>query len=384
MADMDKISRDDAEQAAKKLPKFPNNPPGEHVRRPEGPPADDGPPGTAPHEGQQGGVLPPRSRSTAAGSLLEDHVRPEGDGRRRAGRDQRYARRASRDKELHVGVGQCRARHRRGPRHLRRPGLPPVTAQLGGGRRPGGLDVQGVCGRRRPQGRVLAAGTSSTGTPPYELPDGNFVENQGDSDYGSAVSLLKRHRGLRQHGVHRHDPGHGRRPGEDHQDGQRHGRTAVEGTRGAAPDSPTRRPGSCPTPAWHWVRRRSARSTWRTATRRSPTAAWRWRPTSSRSVGRRRRRGPSTKHKSAEGERAVSEDIAADTSYALATGGRGRQTATRRRSSTAPPQARPGTATKDGGAVSVLMVRRLHATARDRQSMYVRGTGNGQLDGWLP
>ena len=56
------------------------------------------------------------------------------------------------------------------------------------------------------------------GNSPIEVGDAE-IENQGDTDYGSAVSLLTGHRGLHQHRLHRPHPGARERPRGHHRHG---------------------------------------------------------------------------------------------------------------------------------------------------------------------
>ncbi len=89
-------------------------------------------------------------------------------------------------------------------------------------------------------------------------------------------------------------------------------------------------------------------------------------------------------HKSPEGERAVSEDIAADTSYALqqvVESGSGFNSVGS--VFDRPAAGKTGTATKTGGAVSSSWYTG-YTPQLSTAVMYVRGTGNDQLDGWLP
>ncbi|MFC5731255.1 MULTISPECIES: transglycosylase domain-containing protein [Nocardioides] len=80
--------------------------------------------------------------------------------------------------------------------------------------------------------------------------------------------------------------------------------------------------------------------------------------------------------------RAISEDIAADTSYAMETVVRS-GTGTGAQAIGRPAAGKTGTATKDGGAVSSAWFAGF-TPQLSTAVMYVRGKGNGQLDGWLP
>ena len=80
---------------------------------------------------------------------------------------------------------------------------------------------------------------------------------------------------------------------------------------------------------------------------------------------------------------ALAEDIAADVSYAMQQVAETGTGATALSGFAWPAAAKTGTATKEGGAVSSSWFAGYtaqYATA----VMYVRGVGNGQLDGWLP
>lgn len=87
-------------------------------------------------------------------------------------------------------------------------------------------------------------------------------------------------------------------------------------------------------------------------------------------------------HKASDGERAVSEDIAADTSYAL-------QQVVEKGSGDAalaldrPAAGKTGTATNDDGDVTSAWFSG-YTPQLSTAVMYVRGKGNGALDGWLP
>ena len=118
-------------------------------------------------------------------------VHQEGDGRRRAGRRRGAARRAFSDKDLHVGVASVRGRHRRGPRHVRRPGLPAVADQLGGRRWPGRLVGQAVRAGGRAQGRLLAQGHLRRQLALRAATTAPRSATRATTSYGSAVNLIK-------------------------------------------------------------------------------------------------------------------------------------------------------------------------------------------------
>ena len=87
-------------------------------------------------------------------------------------------------------------------------------------------------------------------------------------------------------------------------------------------------------------------------------------------------------HQAAEGERAVSADIAADTSYALqqvVAGGSGYRAQQLGR----PAAGKTGTATNDAGDVTSAWFAG-YTPQLSTAVMYVRGKGTGQLKGWLP
>ncbi len=120
------------------------------------------------------------------------------------------------------------------------------------------------------------------GNSPYETPDGEYVENQGDEDYGSAITMVT----ATEHSVNTayvdmtlEMGGDGPQQIIDMANAmgvpRRRRRPTPTASRPPAPAS-TRTPGSRSAP------RRSALSTWPTATPRSPTAASRPTPTSSR------------------------------------------------------------------------------------------------------
>ena len=98
MAEMGTISAGEADQAAQRLPKFPEIERGEPVRRPARPRADDGPRRAGParlHRGGDRGRRPARHHD----------LHPEGDGRGRGRASGSTARpEGFGDKELHVGV----------------------------------------------------------------------------------------------------------------------------------------------------------------------------------------------------------------------------------------------------------------------------------------
>ena len=107
------------------------------------------------------------------------------------------------------------------------------------------------------------------GNSPIEVGDAE-IENQGDHDYGVGGEPAHGHRGLHQHRLHRPHHGARRRPRGDHRDRQRDGHPAGEGqVRAARLPEPHAGPGAGDRRS-RWARRPSARSTWRTATRRSP------------------------------------------------------------------------------------------------------------------
>ncbi len=81
------------------------------------------------------------------------------------------------------------------------------------------------------------------GNSPIDLPDGGRpIENQGDYSYGQ-VSLERATEDSINTAFIDMTPGHGRRPREDHQDGQRHGHPSREGAQ-AGPRLPQREPGA--------------------------------------------------------------------------------------------------------------------------------------------
>ena len=96
------------------------------------------------------------------------------------------------DKQLHVGGGERRARHRRAARLLRRPGLPRVPDQLGGRRRRPGSTFKpfavaaGAQGRLLPQGHLRRQLAVHSATAPRS----QRGSERGGTDYGDAVSLL--------------------------------------------------------------------------------------------------------------------------------------------------------------------------------------------------
>ena len=85
---------------------------------------------------------------------------------------------------------QRRAGHRSGARHLRRAGLPrsQLNWAVAGGQAGSTFKPFAVAAASRTATR---SGTPSTATRPTSCPTATTCENQGDEDYGSAVSLLK-------------------------------------------------------------------------------------------------------------------------------------------------------------------------------------------------
>ncbi|HEY1118008.1 MAG TPA: penicillin-binding transpeptidase domain-containing protein, partial [Acidimicrobiales bacterium] len=81
-------------------------------------------------------------------------------------------------------------------------------------------------------------------------------------------------------------------------------------------------------------------------------------------------------------DRAIPEDIAADVSYAMETVVRS-GSGTKAQAIGRPAAGKTGTATKEGGAVSSAWFAGF-TPQLSTAVMYVRGPGNGQLDGWLP
>ena len=250
MADADKISADEAEQAAKRLPKF----------EPEK--------AESTYGGQKGHVLTMvksellKLKDDESGEplLTEDEI--DGGGLRVTTTFTEKAMDAAEE-----GVNEVRPRgpdprqgaaHRRGQRgrrhgggqgHLRRPGLPRVTDQLGGGRRHGRLDAQAVRAGRRHQGGLLAQGhlrrqlaLRAAGRHRRDREPGRHeLRLGGQPDQG--------HRGLHQHGVRRPHHLHPRRPAEGHGDDERDGDPARRRRRARTPTaSPTTAPGLEPFP----------------------------------------------------------------------------------------------------------------------------------------
>ena len=130
----------------------------EHVRRPEGPRADDGEGRAAEAHTTRTASRCHRGRDRRRRPAGDHDVHQEGDGRRRGGRQRGPPRGPGPRQEPARRRGQRGGRHRSGPRHLRRPGLPRVPDQLGGGRWHGRLVAQAVRAGGRPQGGLLAQG----------------------------------------------------------------------------------------------------------------------------------------------------------------------------------------------------------------------------------
>ena len=304
------ITEEQAEKAQKRLPKFPKIT------------AEDT------YGGQKGHLLT-MVRERAATRL---GLHRGGDRRRRPqGRPRRSTRRRMNaaedgvlagkpegfgDKQLHVGVASASS-----PAPARCAASTPARTSsqsqlnwaVAGGQ--AGLDVQAVRAGGRAQGRATRSRTPSTATRPIELPDGADGREPGRRTTTGRGQPAQGHRGLHQHRLRRHDRGHGRRPGEDHQDRQRHGHPSGEGQAQAArlpapharsrADHRRRARLADRQPDQHGQRLRDDRQRRRrgravTSSRRSST------PTA--------RRATSTRSKT---EQALGEDIAADVSYAL-------------------------------------------------------------------
>ncbi len=235
MAEADNITADEAEKAARKLPKLPEQRGGEPVRRPEGPRAHDGPQGAAParlradDEIDGGGLRVTTTFTEKAMNAAEEGVaeaRPEG----------------LKDKELHVGVASVE------------PGTGAVRGIFGG---QDYLDSQ--------LNWAVAGGQGGSTLKPFALVaairDGYSLKDTFDGQLAvlppgrrrrrepgqHRLRLRGQHdqgdRGLHQHGVHRHDARHGERPGQDPPGDGGHGPAPGGGEPGPATASPTTTPG---------------------------------------------------------------------------------------------------------------------------------------------
>ena len=213
----------------------------------------------------------------------------------------------------------------------------------------------------RPGSRTGSASrTPSTATRPTCCPSGGEVGNQGEGK-GDELRLGDqpdhRDRELGQHRL--------RRP--DHVDG---GRPEKVIKMAIALGVPKNAPGLKPFPASRSARRRSARSTWPTPTRPSPTAA-------STTTGSWSRRSPAPRttrcstRAPKKPNRALSEDIAADVSYAL-------QQVVQERHRAQRPRPRPARSRQDRHRDQrrrrrvLLLVRRLHPAGRHRRDVRAR------------
>ena len=96
------------------------------------------------------------------------------------------------DKQLHIGAATIEVGDRRGPRLLRRPGLPPVPDQLGGDRRHGGLDDQAAHRRRRAQAGLLDRGHASRATRPSSSPTAPRSATRAPAATASATTTATR------------------------------------------------------------------------------------------------------------------------------------------------------------------------------------------------
>ena len=290
------------------------------------------------------------------------------------------------DKELHVARRERRARHRCGARLLRRPGLPRVPDQLGRHRRPGRLDVQAVRGGRRAQDGFSLKDTFDGQLAVSTTRDGTGRRRER----GQTMARLRLRgqpaqgdRGLHQHRVRRPDARMDDGPDKILKTAEDLGLPQLETRTRAATTTSTTAPASSRSPASRSARRRSSpinmanayatianggRAPSPTSSRRSSSADGEVLYTHKvRHTERRRRRGHRGRHV-----------------VRHAAGRADRHRARRRWGSAARPPARPvPRPTSDGDVVSsawfVGYTPQL-ATA----VMYVRGKGQGQLDGWLP
>jgi len=216
------------------------------------------------------------------------------------------------------------------------------------------------------------------GNSPYELPDGSDVENQGDQDYGSAISLLQ----ATEDSVNTAfidltlalDDG----PESIIETANAMGippEKASPKVRGFPNRTPALKPFTGVALGSQTVSPINMANGYATIANGGVAAE----PYIIENVVRPD--GTKDPHKVVT-ERAIGEDVAADVSYGL-------QQVVRSGSGTAaqalgrPAAGKTGTATKDGGAVSSSWFAGF-TPQLSTAVMYVRGTGNGQLDGWLP
>ena len=368
MADMGTISAAEADQAKKRLPKFPKIE------------------AQSQYGGQRGHMLKlVRDELLRLGYTEEDI---DGGGLRvtttftqeaMAAAEEGQADAAARGHERRPAArrgGDRRGRHRRPARLLRRPGLPRLPDQLGGRGRHGGLDVQGLRRHRRDQGRLLAGGHLQR-----RLPDGPARRHR----LREPGQHLLRHRqhdrgdgGLHQHRLHRHDQQHGGRSAEDRRRRQRprHPRQRARQVRhphpvDRPPAQPRRRAGQRPgQPDQHGQRLRHPGQPGQPGRRPRHRQG---RPTASGETDYTFKRAT---------REVVDPDIAADVSYALQQvvevgSGSAAQELDR------PVAGKTGTATNDKGEVSSSWF--VGTTPQISTAvMYVRGKGREQLEGFLP
>ncbi len=360
MAEMDDDHRDEAEKAADEAAEVPEDPAGEHVRRPEGPHADDGAQGAAAHQGRQRRVLH-RGR----------------DRRRRAPVTTTFTAKAMDAAEQGVIEAARRASATRSCTSAS-PASSPAPARSAAstaarttcsrsstGRSPAARPARPSSRSRSPPASRTASRsrTPSTATRPYELPDGTDVENQGDERLRHRGQPDQGHRGLDQHRVHRHDAGMDDGPEKIVKMANAMGIPPDEGAQ-ERPGFPNETPGLEPDTGVALGSRRSARSTWPTATRTIANGGVAESPTSSRrSSTPTARRSTSTRSAEASGRspRTSPPTVATPCSRSSRPA-----PATRRQALDRPAAGKTGTATNDGGDVVVVVVRRLHPAAGDR------------------
>ena len=219
------------------------------------------------------------------------------------------------------------------------------------------------------------------GNSPIVLPDGTDFENQGDADYGSAVSMVTATENSINTAFIDMTTSMENGPQKVVDAAERLGHPAGEAPAGRRRASPTPRRASSRRPASRSAARRSARSTWPTPTPPSPTSGRAAEPYIIEKVVDRN--GETRyQHKVSDTE-AVEQDIAADVSYALqqvvAERLRHRGAGSSAARSPARPAPRP-TARARCPRPGSPATRRSCSTS----VMYVRGKGNEQLQGWLP
>ena len=231
------------------------------------------------------------------------------------------------------------------------------------------------------RGRLLAQGHLRGQLARSSCPTAPTSRTRATTDYGSAISLITGHREVGQHRLHRHDRGHGRRPGEDHRRRQRDGHPAGQGDEARYPASRTTSPGLEPVTGVALgsatvspINMANAYATIANGGERADALHHR--------EGRRRRRRDALRRTRSPPSRRSTRTSPPTSSYALqqvVESGSGTAALALGRPRPARPAPRPttrATCPRPGSP----------ATPRSWPPavMYVRGEGDEQLEGWLP